>query len=52
VSGRTLAEDAAELVERTCRTSGVPRVPTDPAALRRTAAILRHAEVRRGGEVR
>ena len=44
MSGRTLAEVAAEHAERTRRASGVPKVPTDPQALRRTAAILRAAE--------
>lgn len=51
MTGRTLAEVAAEHAQRTRRASGVPRIPTDSQALRRTAQILRAAErPGRGGD--
>ena len=45
MSGHNVPDDEVlRLLERTRRASGVPRVPTDAQALRRTAAILRAAE--------
>jgi len=52
VTGDDLARAAAALLERTTASSGVPRTPTDPQAIRRTAAILSHADssTRGGGQ--
>lgn len=45
MSGHNIPDDeVVRLLERTRRSSGVPRIVTDPQALRRTAQILRSAE--------
>jgi hypothetical protein len=44
---RPFAAEAAELVERTRKTQGLPEKITDPAVLRRVAALLQQ-EVRHG----